>query len=181
MINNGRRSCHAIRDPLSRGGDVAVFAACTGARIGEVSGCRVRRHQLSTHGYGRFGQTTPSPGGLVDEGTKGKRARSVPLIVEIRDVVPRRVENVGGNRIRLPAGPRGGQIATAVLRDAMRWDGAVPAPGSVFDQRCGGLTHGVLAGAAVPKWSQMRALKLRPRRNRLMRRVELRGFEPLTP
>jgi hypothetical protein len=137
----------------------------------------------------------------VDEGTKGKRARSVPLIVEIRDVVPRRVENVGGNRIRLPAGPRGGQIATAVLRDAMRWDEvvsalgyehlcrsqfdqygtAVPTPGSVFDQRCGGLTHGVLAGAAVPKWSQMRALKLRPRRNRLMRRVELRGFEPLTP
>ncbi|WST80233.1 hypothetical protein OG762_40670 [Streptomyces sp. NBC_01136] len=29
-------------------------------------------------------QTTPAPGGLVDKGTKGKRARQVPITEEIR-------------------------------------------------------------------------------------------------
>jgi integrase len=73
-------------------GDVVIFAACTGARIGEVSGCRVG--DINTHDWTWKvrRQTTPSPGGLVDKGTKGKRARDVPLIVELRDLVQRRVD-----------------------------------------------------------------------------------------
>jgi integrase len=39
-------------------------------------------------------QTTPSPGGLVDKGTKGKRARTVPLIEEIRELVQQRMAAV---------------------------------------------------------------------------------------
>ena len=35
-------------------------------------------------------QTTPGPGGLIDKGTKGKRARPVPIIAEIRPLVVRR-------------------------------------------------------------------------------------------
>jgi integrase len=57
--------------------------------------------------------------GLTDKGTKGKRARVVPLIAEVRDVVQRRMDD-GRERPdgRLFTGPRGGRIATAVLRDA---------------------------------------------------------------
>jgi hypothetical protein len=36
-------------------------------------------------------QTTQGPGGLIDEGTGGKRARTVPLIEEIRPMVARRL------------------------------------------------------------------------------------------
>lgn len=32
-------------------------------------------------------QTTPDPGGLINKGTKRKRARIVPLIGEVRDLV----------------------------------------------------------------------------------------------
>ena len=36
-------------------------------------------------------QTTPSPGRLADKGTKGKRARDVPLILELRDLIRHRM------------------------------------------------------------------------------------------
>ncbi|GII65626.1 hypothetical protein Skr01_57110 [Sphaerisporangium krabiense] len=71
-------------------------------------------------------QTTPSPGGLADKGTKGKRARKVPLIAEIRDLVARRLDALGSDPAgRLFTGPRGGRITTAVLRDATHWDEVV--------------------------------------------------------
>ncbi|GAA0411574.1 hypothetical protein GCM10009530_75100 [Microbispora corallina] len=71
-------------------------------------------------------QTTPSPVGTVDKGTKGKRARVVPLIPEVRDLVARRLEVVGDNPdARLFTGPQGGRITTAVLRDATHWDDVV--------------------------------------------------------
>jgi integrase len=71
-------------------------------------------------------QTTPSPGGLVDKGTKGKRARVVPLIAEVRDIVSRRIEAVAQRPdARLFTGPRGGRVTTAVLRDATHWDDVV--------------------------------------------------------
>ena len=107
-------------------GDVVIFAACTGARIGEVSGCRVG--DIDTHDWTWKvrRQTTPSPGGLADKGSKGKRARDVPLIVELRDVVHRRVEVLRDRPdARLFTGPRGGAITTAVLRDATHWDDVV--------------------------------------------------------
>ncbi len=71
-------------------------------------------------------QTTPSPGGLADKGTKGKRARTVPLIVEIRPLIETRLRAIGGDPLaRLFTGPRGGRITTAVLRDATHWDEVV--------------------------------------------------------
>ena len=107
-------------------GDVVIFAACTGARIGEVSGCRISDIDTDDWTWTVRRQTTPSPGGLADKGTKGKRARDVPLIVEIPDLVQRRLD-VLGNRpdARLFTGPRGGRISTAVLRDATHWDDVV--------------------------------------------------------
>nr|WP_062394394.1 hypothetical protein [Pseudonocardia sp. AL041005-10] len=51
-------------------------------------------------------QTTPSPGGLVDKGTEGRRARFVPLIAEVRDLVQHRIDVVEGRPdARLFTGP----------------------------------------------------------------------------
>lgn len=98
-------------------------------------------------------QTTTAPGGLVDKGTKGTRAREVPLIEDIRDVVLRRIAETDGNRdARLFTGPRGGRISTAVLRDATSWDDVATKLGYEhlrrYDLRHTGLTW--LADAGVP-------------------------------
>jgi integrase len=90
-------------------GDAVTFAASTAARIGEVSGVRVKdidhRHWIWTIRR----QTTPSPGGLADKNTKGKVARRVPLIEEVRPMIARRLLIAGDNPdARLFTGPRGG-------------------------------------------------------------------------
>jgi integrase len=98
-------------------------------------------------------QTTPSPGGVVDKGTKGKRARAVPLIAEVRELVARRLDAVHSDpAARLFTGPRGGRITTAVLRDATHWDTVVTKLGFEHlrrhDLRHTGLTW--MADAGVP-------------------------------
>lgn len=103
-------------------GDVVTFAACTAARIGEVSGVRAMDIDRDTWMWTVRRQTTPGPGGLIDKGTKGKRARVVPLIEEVREIVGRRLDVAKGPDSRLFTGPRGGRISTAVLRDATHWD-----------------------------------------------------------
>ncbi|GAA3877181.1 site-specific integrase [Saccharothrix violaceirubra] len=111
-------------------GNVVLFAACTAARIGEVSGCRVGDLDTTEWIWRIRRQTTTSPGGLVDKGTKGKRARTVPLIEEIRPLVQASIDRVGRDPdARLFTGPRGGRISTAVLRDATHWDEVVAALG----------------------------------------------------
>jgi integrase len=111
-------------------GEIVTFAAVTAARIGEVSGVRVGDIDTDTWLWTVRRQTTPSPGGLADKGTKGKRARTVPLIEEVRQLVQRRIDAAGGRPdARLFTGPRGGRITTAVLRDATHWDEVVTALG----------------------------------------------------
>jgi integrase len=62
----------------------------------------------------------------VDKNTKGKRAREVPVIDAIRDLVNRRMDLAGHDPdARLFTGPRGGRITTATLRDATSWDDVV--------------------------------------------------------
>jgi integrase len=134
-------------------GEVVVFAASTAARIGEVSGVRVGDVDRSTWTWTVRRQTTPSPGGLADKGTKGKRARAVPIIEEAREMVGRRLDAAGPDpTARLFTGPRGGRISTAVLRDATHWDEVVTALGFEHlrrhDLRHTGLTW--LADAGVP-------------------------------
>ena len=65
-------------------GEVVIFAACTAARIGEVSGIRRADIDRRTWTWTVRRQTTSGPGGLIDKGTKGKRARAVPLIEDVR-------------------------------------------------------------------------------------------------
>ena len=134
-------------------GDVVLFAASTAARIGEVSGCRVADIDTSQWIWTVRRQTTPAPGGLTDKGTKGKRARKVPIIEEIRPLVAQRILAAGpAPDARLFTGPRGGRISTAVLRDATHWDEVVTRLGYEHlrrhDLRHTGLTW--LADAGVP-------------------------------
>lgn len=97
-------------------------------------------------------QTTTGPGGLIDKGTKGKRARTVPLIEEIRPLIERRLDSASTPDARLFTGPRGGRISTAVLRDATHWDDVVCKLGYEHlrrhDLRHTGLTW--MADAGVP-------------------------------
>lgn len=107
-------------------GDVVMFAGATGARIGEVSGCRVGDIDTKNWVWTVRRQTTPGPGGLIDKGTKGKRQRDVPLIPEVRELVQHRIDRTDGTTgARVFTGPRGGRITTAVLRDATDWDAVV--------------------------------------------------------
>ena len=134
-------------------GDVVIFAACTAARIGEVSGIRCADIDRDGWTWTVRRQTTPSPGGLIDKGTKGKRARAVPLIEEVRPLVERRLDAVGHDpAARVFTGPRGGRITTAVLRDATHWDEVVTRLGYEHlrrhDLRHTGLTW--MADAGVP-------------------------------
>lgn len=134
-------------------GEVVVFAAATAARIGEVSGVRVCDIDTVNWIWTVRRQTTPAPGGLVDKNTKGKRARHVPIVEEIRPLVAERILAAGPNPdARLFTGPRGGRISTAVLRDATHWDGVVLSLGLEHlrrhDLRHTGLTW--FADAGVP-------------------------------
>ncbi|MFU8854318.1 tyrosine-type recombinase/integrase [Micromonospora sp. SL1-18] len=132
--------------------EVVIFAACTAARIGEVSGVRAEDINRESWMWTVRRQTTPSPGGLIDKGTKGKRARTVPLIDEVRPIVARRLDAVATPEARLFTGPRGGRISTAVLRDATHWDEVVTKLGYEHlrrhDLRHTGLTW--MADAGVP-------------------------------
>ncbi|MFI5783284.1 tyrosine-type recombinase/integrase [Nocardia sp. NPDC051570] len=107
-------------------GDVVMFAACTAARIGEVSGCRLRDIDTESWVWTVRRQTTMARGGLIDKGTKGNRARKVPIIEEIRPMILARIAACRGNPdARLFLGRRGGRIATASLRRATNWDKVV--------------------------------------------------------
>ncbi|MGW4368631.1 tyrosine-type recombinase/integrase [Nocardia takedensis] len=136
-------------------GDVVIFAACTASRIGEVSGCRVRDIDTKTWTWTVRRQTTPSPGGMADKGTKGNRARHVPLINEVRQLLSdrRAVLGTGDPDARLFCGPRGGRIATGVLRDATHWDEVVAELGHEHlrrhDLRHTGLTWMADAGVSL--------------------------------
>ncbi|WP_436536653.1 site-specific integrase [Actinoplanes sp. HUAS TT8] len=134
-------------------GHVVTFAGCTAARIGEVSGIRAGDIDGSTWTWTVRRQTTPGPGGLIDKGTKGKRARKVPIIEEVRPMVVERLNSAAGPDTRLFTGPRGGRISTAVLRDATHWDEVVTAMGYEHlrrhDLRHTGLTWMADAGVKV--------------------------------
>jgi integrase len=140
-------------DHFTGWGDFVIFAACTAARIGEVSGIRRADVDRRTWTWTVRRQTTPSPGGLVDKGNKGKRARTVPLIEEVRPLVDARLSAISDEPMaRLFTGPRGGRITTAVLRDATHWDEVVTGLGYEHlrrhDLRHTGLTW--MADAGVP-------------------------------
>ena len=133
--------------------DIVEFTACTAARIGETSGVRRADINRQAWTWNVRRQTTPAPGGVTDKGTKGKRARVVPIIPEIRLLVDRRLNSVSDDPMaRLFTGPRGGRVTTAVLRDATHWDEVVTELGYGYlrrhDLRHTGLTW--MADAGVP-------------------------------
>ncbi|WP_405497217.1 integrase [Nocardia sp. NBC_00511] len=68
-----------------------IFMACTATRIGEASSCLVRDIDADQWVWTLRRQTTPGPGGMADKGTKGKRARSIPIIEDLRSRLARRL------------------------------------------------------------------------------------------
>ena len=147
-----QRSAGKNREPYPGWGEVVIFAACTAARIGEVSGVRAGDIDNKAWTWEVCRQTTAGPGGLIDKGTKGKRRRTVPLITEVRPIVTKRLNAAKDENTRLFTGPRGGRISTAVLRDATHWDEVVAELGYEHlrrhDLRHTGLTW--MADAGVP-------------------------------
>jgi integrase len=139
-------------DKYETWGEIVVFAACTAARIGEVSGVRAGDINRRNWTWTVRRQTTTAPGGLIDKGTKGKRARVIPLIAEIRPLLSHRLDSIKDPDARIFNGPRGGRISTAVLRDATHWDEVVGGLGydhlRRHDLRHTGLTW--MADAGVP-------------------------------
>ncbi|MEV0466025.1 site-specific integrase [Nocardia tengchongensis] len=158
-------------------GDAVMFEACTATRIGEVPGCRVRDIDTAEWMWTLRRQTTPGPGGLKDKGTKGKRARRIPIIGHIRPLVLTHI-NDARDRVgrtdpeaserelrealmdaRLFVGPRGGRIATGVLRDATHWDDVVAQLGFEHlrrhDLRHTGLTWFADAGVPLHRLQQI--------------------------
>ncbi len=147
-------------DHFAGWGDVVIFAASTAARIGEVSGCRFGDIDTKTWNWTLRRQTTPGPGGLIDNGTKGKRARTVPLIEDVRELIMRRIAEADGTKdARLFTGPRGGRIRTAILRDATHWDEVVTKLGYEHLTRHGlrhtGLTWLADAGVSVYQFQRI--------------------------
>ncbi|WP_040816268.1 tyrosine-type recombinase/integrase [Nocardia concava] len=107
-------------------GEVVMFTACTAARIGEVSGCLVGDIDTANWIWTVRRQTTSGPGGLIDKGTKGNRARYVPIIEQIRPMVAKRIAARGQKPdARLFIGPQGGRITTGGLRTRTHWDKVV--------------------------------------------------------
>jgi integrase len=122
-------------------GEVVTFAAGTAARMGEVSGAP------GGHRPGNLDLDRPSPDhartrGLVDKGTKGKRAREVPIIQELRPMVAAKLDAAGSADSRLFVGPRGGRISTAVY--GTRRTGMTASTRSGMNT-CGGMTCGTPA------------------------------------
>lgn len=141
------------RDKYQGWGDVVIFASCTAARIGEVSGVRAKDINTDRWVWTVRRQTTTSPGGLIDKGTKGKRARQVPIIEEVRPLVLSKLEAVKYEPdARLFTGPRGGRLTTKTVRNATHWDEVVSELGYEHlrrhDLRHTGLTW--MADAGVP-------------------------------
>lgn len=150
----------ASADRYQGWGDVVIFAACTAVRIGEVSGCRVGDIDTAEWVWRLRRQTAPGPGGLMDKGTKGKRARKIPIIEDIRPLVLKRIE--AANRkpdARLFVGPRRGRIQTGVLRKATHWNEVVAKLGYEqlrrHDLRHTGLTWFADAGVPLHRLQQI--------------------------
>ncbi|MFC9897294.1 tyrosine-type recombinase/integrase [Nocardia sp. NPDC127579] len=141
-------------------GDVVLFEACTATRIGEVSGCRVGDIDTEQWIWKLRRQTAPGPGGLKDKGTKGKRARKIPIIEEVRPLVMDRIRAANNNPdARLFVGPRGGRIQTGVLRRATHWEKVVSRLGYEHlrrhDLRHTGLTWFADAGVPLHRLQQI--------------------------
>jgi hypothetical protein len=78
-----------------------------------------RRHRHHELAVDRPTTDHPSPGGLVDKGTTGKRARVVPLIADVRELVQRRIDSA--NAALSPAcSPAPAEVASPPRSSATR-------------------------------------------------------------
>ncbi len=132
-------------------GDMVTILATTAMRISEVSGLQVGDVDLKRGVIHVSRQTYPGRGGLVTKTTKGRRRRTVPIIDPLRSTMERLTADRPADEVLL-AGPRGGIITTATMRDATHGDELVTQLGYAGLVRHG-LRHTALtwmADAGVP-------------------------------
>ncbi|MGW1409908.1 hypothetical protein [Streptomyces sp. NPDC002403] len=111
----------ASHDQYRDCGDVVTFAACTAARTGEISGCRVGDIDTTQRIWTVGRQTAPAPGGLTGKGTKGKRARKVPTVAKVRPLIAQPILSAGAAlsvHLGVQRAPRSPPSPIAVTRRA---------------------------------------------------------------
>ena len=114
----------AVSDVEPVYGTWVMLCALLSARGSEVNGLLVGDVDLVTGLVHIRRQVYPGAGGLVTKQTKGRAARTVPILEPLRPVLHSRVEGraAGDPLVR---GPKGGVITTASLRRATNWNALV--------------------------------------------------------
>ena len=102
-------------------GDHVMLSAFLAARGSEVGGLLVGDVDWASKVVTIERQCFPGAGGLSIKPPKGRRARRVPIIEPLEQVL-RRLTMQRERNLPLLRGPRGGVITTAALRDATGWD-----------------------------------------------------------
>lgn len=93
----------------------------TGCRLGEVAGLRVGDVDVDEDVIAVRRTVSPGTGGRMTVGpTKGRRARSVPLVGPLIPVIAEASEGKGEHDYLFP-GPRGGHISSKNLSRALNW------------------------------------------------------------
>jgi len=132
-------------------GTWVMLCALLSARGSEVNGLLVGDVDLVAGLVHIRRQVYPGSGGLVTKQTKGRAARTVPVLEPLRPVLHFRVDGRPANAA-LVRGPKGGVITTASLRRATNWNVLVTGLGLAglrrHDLRHTGATW--MADAGVP-------------------------------
>jgi integrase len=109
-------------------GDHVMLSAFLAARSSEVGGLLVGDVDWASKVVMIERQCFPGAGGLSIKPPKGRRARRVPIIEPLEQVL-RRLTMQRERNLPLLRGPRGGVITTAALRNATGWDALVASLG----------------------------------------------------
>lgn len=111
-------ACGKVGQPYS---DFVMLAALLAARSSEVSGLQAGDVRFDKNIVIIARQAYPGKGGLITKQTKGRRERRVPILDPLRPILERLAHGKEPED-RLLAGPKGGALTTATVRDATNWD-----------------------------------------------------------
>ena len=138
-----------------RNGDVVMFLGLTGLRWSELVGLRVG-DVVEVPGYGlrvqRATTTSVRDGRLVTDSVKNNRARTVPLVAELRPMVDALCSAKAGSALMFTA-PGGGPLRESNWRRSSAWSSVTRdlgfAPFRVHDLRHTAASMWIAAGADV--------------------------------
>ncbi|WP_308468448.1 tyrosine-type recombinase/integrase [Rathayibacter soli] len=117
-LNRLAQACGKVHQSYS---DFVMLAALLAARSSEVSGLQAGDVRFDKNLVVIARQTYPGKGGLITKPTKSRKERRVPILEALRPVLERLTDEKDPED-RLLAGPKGGVLTTATVRDATNWD-----------------------------------------------------------